>query len=157
MKWSAGTTSETQEIYELWKEDQKLLALHFHPHTHSARIEFGGKKRVFMIRREGFLKNRIVLRNEYGMRLGQLHYEKSNLLTGSLELDGEIFTYTITQGDQPSIQMTRLLSQGSMFESQLENGLPLTLSGNLGIAQHAILMTTGWFMTRADIPEAAAL
>lgn len=156
MKWLASFASNTQEIYELWNEDQKLLTLDFHPLTNSARIEYRGRRRVFMIRREGFLKNRIILRNEYGMRMGQLHYEKSNLSAGSLELDGELFNYNIRQGEYPVIQINRASSSDITHQYKLEKGLPLSLAGNLGTAQQAILMTTGWFLAEHTLQEALA-
>ena len=92
MKWEVAATSAKQEIYELWHNEKKLLTLDFHPFTNSARIEYADEKRVFLIRKEGFLRNKTVLCNEYGVRLGQLvHENKENFI----ELNNEKFFYTI--------------------------------------------------------------
>jgi len=44
MKWEIASTSATQEIYELWHNEKKLLTLDFHPATNSARIKYAGEK-----------------------------------------------------------------------------------------------------------------
>lgn len=85
-------STRKQEVYELWNKEKKLLSLDFHPATNSARIDHADEKRVFLIRREGFLKNKTVLCNEYGIRLGQLlHENKENFI----ELNHERFFYAI--------------------------------------------------------------
>jgi len=64
MKWQIASSTAKQEIYELWHKEKRLLTLEFHPATNSARIEYAGEKRVFLVRKEGFLKNKTVLCNE---------------------------------------------------------------------------------------------
>lgn len=92
MRWEVIVSTRKQEVYELWHKEKKLLTLDFHPATNSARIDHPDEKRVFLIRREGFLKNKTVLCNEYGIRLGQLLYEnKENFI----ELNHERFFYAI--------------------------------------------------------------
>ena len=45
------------------------------------KIESEGEKRAFTIRYEGFLKNKMVMRNEYGIRIGHVTTEnKDNLI-----------------------------------------------------------------------------
>ncbi|MBK5271354.1 MAG: hypothetical protein JJE22_10105, partial [Bacteroidia bacterium] len=96
MRWQMVLSTRKQEVYELWNKEKKLLSLDFHPATNSARIDHADEKRVFLIRREGFLKNKTVLCNEYGIRLGQLlHENKENFI----ELNHDRFFYAIK--DQP--------------------------------------------------------
>lgn len=92
MRWQIIISTRKQEIYELWNKEKKLLTLDFHPATNSARIDHADEKRVFLIRKEGFLKNKIVLCNEYGIRLGQLVYENKD---NFIELNNERFFYAI--------------------------------------------------------------
>jgi len=92
MRWEVIMSTRKQEIYELWHKEKKLLTLDFHPATNSARIDHADEKRVFLIRREGFLKNKTVLCNEYGIRLGQLLYENKETY---IELNHERFFYAI--------------------------------------------------------------
>src|SRR5262245_49464609 len=95
MKWQLANLNDKQEVYELWHNDKKLLHLDFHPFTNSARIQYADEKRVFLIRKEGFLRNKTVLRNEYGMRIGKMEHDKTHSMIGSIELNDEKFFYTV--------------------------------------------------------------
>jgi len=100
MKWEIISSTPTQEIYELWHNEQKLLSLAFHPATNSARIKYAGEKRVFMIRKEGFLKNKTVLCNEYGIRMGYLVNDNKETF---IEINNERYFYTIQDNPKPQL------------------------------------------------------
>jgi hypothetical protein len=85
-----------------------LLRLDFHPFTNSARIEYEAERRVFLIRKEGFLRNKTVLCNEYGIRLGQILMENKEKV---IELNGEKFTYTIQNNPAPELIVYNLLKE----------------------------------------------
>ena len=67
----------------------------FQRRSGSLRITTDGEKRVFLVGREGFLRHRTVLRNEYGIKIGQLSNENSQDTTGVIELDKRRFSYSI--------------------------------------------------------------
>ena len=98
MKWLLVNSSSRQEIYELWNSDEKVLTIYSHPDKGTLRIATGDEKRVFLIGKEGFLRSRTVLRNEYGIRMGQLIYDGIEDNQGSLEVYDEEFTYHIGNG-----------------------------------------------------------
>jgi len=95
MKWVLVSSSLRQETYELWNSDEKLLTVYFHPDKGTVRIATGDAKRVFLIGKEGFLRSRKVLRNEYGVRMGQLIYDGIQETQGSLTVYDEEFYYHI--------------------------------------------------------------
>src|SRR5262245_7601417 len=95
MKWLLVNSSLRQEIYELWNSDEKLLTIYSHPDKGTLRTATDDEKRVFLIGKEGFLRTRTVLRNEYGIRMGQLIYDGTEENQGSLEVDDEEFTYQV--------------------------------------------------------------
>ncbi len=103
MKWLSISSNSRQEIYELWTTREKLLTLSYHPSSGTLRISADDKKRVFLIGREGFLRSRTVLRNEYGVRMGQLTYESSQENQGSIEVYDERFTYSIQDKLPPKL------------------------------------------------------
>ncbi len=158
MKWTLLSAAENQESFGLFHNDQKLLTLEFHPFTNSGRIDHTGEKRVFMIRKEGFLKNKIVLRNEYGMRMGQLVYDKTGPQSGYLELENEKFEYPIKRKDTALITMKNITSGSEAMVFEWAPKL-FNLSGSLGPAQQFILMSTGWFLSMqlASIPVSSPL
>ena len=100
MKWQIAKSAGSHEIYELSNKERTLLTLDFHSTTNSARIEYGHEKRVFLIRKEGFLRNKTVLCNEYGIRLGKLIQENKE---SYIELNGERFFYDINKNPLPEL------------------------------------------------------
>lgn len=98
MKWLLVNSSSRQEIYELWNNDGKVLTIYSHPDKGTLRIATEDEKRVFLIGKEGFLRRRIVLRNEYGIRMGQLTYDGIQDNQGSLEVEDEQFYYLVGNG-----------------------------------------------------------
>ncbi|MBK8952580.1 MAG: hypothetical protein IPM85_10170 [Chitinophagaceae bacterium] len=72
MRWEPVSNNTSNEVFNLIEGDKKLMTLTIHPFSNTARLECDTEKRVFLIRKEGFLRNRTVLRNEYGMKMGEV-------------------------------------------------------------------------------------
>lgn len=141
MKWESSNSSTDQQEYILWHQDKKLLTLNFHPATNAVRIESAKEKRVFQIRKEGFLKNRTVIRNEYGVLMGQLGNENKEQY---IEMEHEKFFYFTRKRQQSEIVIYKEskddpfivcslnidstnLSKNKTLPANLESGLLLSL------------------------------
>lgn len=107
MKWISITTRVQEKIYELWNSKEKLLTLAYHPASATIRISSGDEKRVFLIGREGFLRRRTVLRNEYGIRMGQLIYDNNLENQGLIDVYEEGFNYILENGSDPKVSIYR--------------------------------------------------
>ena len=107
MKWLSITTRVQEKIYELWNSKEKLLALAFHPASGTLRMSADDEKRVFLIGREGFLRRRTVLRNEYGIRIGQLTYDSNQDNQGIIDVYEEDFTYILQNDLSPKASIYR--------------------------------------------------
>ena len=107
MKWLSTTTRVQEKIYELWNSSEKLLALAYHPASGTVRISADDEKRVFLIGREGFLRRHTVLRNEYGIRIGQLTYDSNQDNQGLINLYEEDFTYILQSEPGPKASIFR--------------------------------------------------
>jgi hypothetical protein len=75
MKWEFVKSTPEQEVYHLYKDDKKRLTLVLNPFSNSARIECDKEKRVFLLRKEGFRKNKTVIRSEYGIKIAEFGQE----------------------------------------------------------------------------------
>ena len=151
MKWEITSLKPNQEVYTLQHNDKKLLTLDFHPFTNSARIEYADEKRVFLIRKEGFLRNKTVLRNEYGIRIGQLANEKASANDGILELNDEKFFYTIHNNPLAELIIFKETKDKPFVTCGLQanNGntsIKLTKENQLSPSQHFLLMALCWYM-----------
>jgi hypothetical protein len=159
MRWETVTATANNEIYNLWHNDKKILTLTLHPFSNSARVECGDEKRVFLIRKEGFRRNKTVLRNEYGIKLGELGVEdKGNFI----DVNKERFYYTIHNNP---------LAQLVLYKESIDNpfvvcGLNVT-NGNASvhfkknkdlISHPELLMALCWYMflpVTKEVPEFA--
>jgi hypothetical protein len=100
MKWLSVTSNSRVEVYELWNSKEKLLTVNYHPGNGALRLVADDERRIFLIDKEGFLRSRTVLRNEYGIRIGQLTYENNQENQGRIEIDDDDFNY-VTQSALP--------------------------------------------------------
>ncbi|HEX7846102.1 MAG TPA: hypothetical protein VF476_09915 [Chitinophagaceae bacterium] len=146
MRWENAGSGSNNEIYHLWHNDKKLLTLTLHPFSNTARLESAEEKRVFLIRREGFFRNKTVLRNEYGIRIGELGTEEQN---NFIELNDERFYYYIHNNpaelvlyketkDKPFIACGFNVKDGNASVRFEKDKTP--------IAQSSLLMALCWYM-----------
>ena len=101
MRWENLSSTSNQEVYQLWHKDKQVLTLTLHPFSNTARVESAAEKRVFLIRKEGFLRNKVVLRNEYGIKIGELGLEKNK--ENFIDVNNERFYYSI--GNNPLTEL----------------------------------------------------
>lgn len=90
MRWETATSASGNEVYQLFKDDKKILTLSFNPFSNSARVECANEKRVFLIRKEGFRHHKTVVRNEYGVKIGELGHENKEEF---IEVNDERYYY----------------------------------------------------------------
>jgi hypothetical protein len=107
MKWISLTTRVQEKIYELQNSKGKLLTLAYHAASGTIRISADDEKRVFLIGRKGFLRRRTVLRNEYGIRIGQLAYDNNQNNQGLIDIYEDHFTYVLRSDSNPKATIYR--------------------------------------------------
>ena len=100
MNWETVTSGIGNKAYALWSNGHKLLTLAVNSSSNFAKIESEGEKRAFTIRYEGFLKNKLVMRNEYGVKIAQLSTENGENL---IAFKDEKLFYTIIDDNQPRV------------------------------------------------------
>ena len=100
MKWETVTSSIGQTVYTLWNNGRKLSTLVFHSSSNAARIEYADERRVFLIRDEGFRKNKTVLRNEYGIRIGHIGSENNE---NFIVLNDERYFYSVDDQKESAV------------------------------------------------------
>ena len=148
MRWETVSITDNHEVYRLKHRDHTLLTLTLHPFSNTARVEKGDEKRVFQIRKEGFRRNKTVLRNEYGIKIGELGTEHK---IHFIDLDKERFYYQIQYNPQPEL----LIYKDSIESPVLVCGLDVK-SGKTSIqlekdkvpasTSTSLLMALCWYM-----------
>jgi len=148
MRWETISTTDNHEVYRLKHREKTLLTLTLHPFSNTARVEKEDEKRVFQIRKEGFRRNKTVLRNEYGIKMGELGIENK---VHFIDLGKERFYYNIQHNPQPEL----VIYKDSIDKPVLVCGLDVK-SGETSIqlekakmpasTSTSILMALCWYM-----------
>lgn len=92
MKWETVTSGIGQSVFALWNNGKKLVTLALNNSSDAVRVDFEDEKRVFLFRKEGFLKNKTVVCNEYGIRIGHAGNDHG---TPFIMLNDERFFYSV--------------------------------------------------------------
>lgn len=150
MRWEQVSFDKGNEVYQLCKDDTVLLTLHYHSFSQSARVESAGERRVFQIRKEGFLRNKTVLRTEYGIKIGELGHEGNrNFIT----INNERYYYNITNSPFAELQLFRAEQEQPLVTCGIktDNGHPEVRFKRdkeqlSGITHSGLLMALCWYM-----------
>jgi hypothetical protein len=105
MKWETVSSTIGHSVYALWNNGKKLITLVFHSSSNAARIEYADEKRVFLIRDEGFRKNKTVLRTEYGIRIGHTGVENNERF---IVLNDERYFYSLDNSQEPAVTIYKV-------------------------------------------------
>ena len=101
MKWINVNKSNKGNAFELWFNDNKLMSLSFNTLTKIARLESASDKRLFFVEKKSFSKNKTVIKNEYGIKLGELNNSTAD--EGVIEMDGKKYGYSINNSDNAAV------------------------------------------------------
>ena len=160
MRWENANSVANNEVYHLWDKNKKLLTLTFHPFSNSARVECDEEQRVFLIRREGFFRNKTVLRNEYGIKIGELGHEND---TSYIDANGERFYYHVHNNPMAELVLYKEAKEQPVVVCGLNvnNGKASFHFENDkdSVSQSGLLMALCWYMfmpvAKENVPEFA--
>lgn len=149
MRWEMILNTAKKKVYELWHQDKYVLSLTYNLSAGTARIESLEEKRLFVISKEGLLRNKTVLRNEYGFPVGKLGHENHE---NFIELDGERFFYSIRnqptdelviykESEEHPLIVCKISPAKSSAENMLETGKPIETTNGA-----SLLMTLCWLL-----------
>jgi hypothetical protein len=136
MEWMGLTTSR-QEIYELKDNEDTLLICNYYPGSGIIRISSEYEKRVFLFNKEGFLHNKKVLRNEYGIKMAKLVYENGQENQGFLKIINETFQYSILK----HLHNELIIYKRDSSFPEITCKLPSSQSNN-----DLLILSLGWYL-----------
>jgi hypothetical protein len=145
MNWETVTSGIGQKVYTLWNNGRKLLTLGFYSGSNFAKIEYGDEKRAFTLRYEGFLKTKMVMRNEYGVRIAQISAENKE---NTIVLNDEKLFYTVTEGKEPRVIIYRESADKplAVCNLNLNNDKSMLPSVKPSATQHSLLLALCWYL-----------
>lgn len=94
-----------QQDYILQEENKTVLKFRYKNDMHIARMETENERRVLMIEDEGLLKTKLVLKNEYGVRIGSLNYDNFSDTQGSVDIENIKYRFSLQHGETPQLNI----------------------------------------------------
>ncbi len=163
MRWESVASSSNNETYHLYKDDKKILTVILNPFSNSARVECENQKRIFLIRKEGFRRNKTVIRDEYGFKIGELGQEnKENFI----EVNDERFFYTTHNNPLAQLVLYKESKETPFVTCGLSSNegaaaVHFTKNKQLADTSHpGLLMALCWYMflpvTKENVAEFAS-
>ena len=108
-----------QQDYLLKEDENTVLKLRYKKDLHTARVETERERRVLIIDDEGLLKTRLILKNEYGVRIGSLSYDNFSDTHGSVEIENIKYRFVITHGSTPELNIYKGSRRNLIYTCQL--------------------------------------
>ncbi len=115
MKWVSVNNGTANEMFELWGEDKKLANISFSSRTRFARIVSGLGKRIFSFEKKGFLLPKEIVKNEYGIKMGEVEEAKPGSGKGHVELDGKKYFYVYNANNSGELVLYDEFMQKSLL------------------------------------------
>ena len=115
MKWVSVNTGASNEIFELWNGDRKLANISFSNRTRFARIVSSFGKRIFSFEKRGFLLPKEVVKNEYGIKMGEVEESRPGSGKGQVMLDGKKYLFIYDENNSGELVLYDELMQKSLL------------------------------------------
>ena len=152
MEWVNIIKSSLSDVFELWHQEKKMLNLSFNKKTKTTRIESSSDRRVFFIQRGGFLHHKsIIIRNEYGIRIGEIESGKDQPDEGFIQVDDRKYYYVLTNDAGAELKLYENESKETLVIScnlsALTAGAVSKTPGSLHDTSYPVLLTgLCWFL-----------
>jgi len=94
-----------QENFQLKENNNTVVEIRYKPEMHTARVETREEKRVLIFEEESFLKIRLVIKNEYGIRIGSLAWDNFSDTHGAVEIENLKLRFAIQNKSEPELMI----------------------------------------------------
>lgn len=112
-------SNQDHQDYLLKEEDKIVLKLRYKNDLHIARVETEKERRVLMIENEGLLRTLLVLKNEYGVRIGSLNYDNFSDSHGIVDIENTRYKFYFKQAELPELYIYRGSRKNLIYSCQL--------------------------------------
>ncbi len=150
LKWVTTPVKQGFQSYELWNEEHCLVSLSINPFSQTTILQCADSRRQFKIEKEGFLRSRTIIKNEYGVKIGQLGLDNWFSDNGYVDFNMQRFHFQVTQNNPRQIIIYKHHSRNPLIICELSQEIGMSSNA---IAQTdeldkspCLLMAICWFM-----------
>lgn len=111
--------STSQQDYLLKEDDKTVLKLRYKDDVHIARVETENQRRVLIIEDEGLLRTLLVLKNEYGVRIGSLNYDNFSAYHGSVDIENTKYRFDVKESATTELHIYKGSRKTLIYSCQL--------------------------------------
>src|SRR4030095_7754142 len=108
-----------QDNFQLRENGETVLEINYKPETHIARVETNNERRALIIENEGLLRIKLVVKNEYGVRIGSLTYDNFSDTHGSVEIEDCRFRFIIQHEPKPELHIYKGTRRNLIYSCDL--------------------------------------
>lgn len=112
-------SSNDQQEYLLKEDEKTVLKLRYKSDVHIARVETENERRVLLIENEGLLRTLLVLKNEYGVRIGSLNYDNFSVTHGTVDIENIKYRFSVSQGASQQLNVYKGSRKNLIYNCQL--------------------------------------
>jgi hypothetical protein len=156
MKW-ISVNNGSEENFELWKDDTtKLADISFSKESRIARFVSKLTRRLFFFEKRGLFSRKAVIKNEYGIKMGDVEELKGG--KGFVEVDGKKYYFVYDQNNSGELELYDESMEKSLLScsfNTLTNGFNKTKS-LLDSKFPSLLMVLCWYVFQPHSANTAA-
>ena len=92
--------NDGNDEFLLAEKDKTILKVRYRRDLHTARVEAINERRILIIENEGLLRTKLVIKNEYGVLIGQMIFDNWSDSQGSVQIETIRYKF-ILEGSSP--------------------------------------------------------
>ena len=138
-----------QQDYLLKEDNNTVLKLRYKQELHTARVETENERRVLIIENEGLLRTRLILKNEYGIRIGSLIFDNFSDTHGTVEIENTKYRFVVKQGSTPELNIYKGSRRNLIYSCELsydDNNTKETKSQSA-----SFIIAISWYLFLKDV------
>ena len=140
---SVKNTSDHQD-YILTEDEKTVLKLSYREERHTARIETEKERRVLIIDDEGLLRKKLVLKNEYGIRIGSLVYDNFSDTHGAVEIETSKYRFVVQYGENTELNIYKDSRRHLIYNCQLS--FDNSKSKQIRAQSASLIIAVSWYL-----------
>lgn len=137
-----------QQDYLLNEDDKTVLKLRYKNDLRIARVETEKEKRVLLIEDEGLLRTRLVLKNEYGVRIGSLNYDNFSATHGAVDIENTKYRFDLKQNESLELHVYKKSRRNLIYSCQLS-----IENNNSKTALASLIIALTWYLFLKEEPQ----
>lgn len=142
-----------QQDYLLKEDDKTVLKLRYKNDLHIARVETEKERRVLIIEDEGLIRTLLVLKNEYGIRIGSLNYDNFSVTHGTVDIENSKYRFHVKEAASTELHIYKGSRKNLIYSCQLSFD-----DINVKEVKHALaslIISVSWYLFLKGVPKAS--